>query len=326
MNEDAAAQLRRLLQIIPRINDGKAHSLDAVARVAGTDADTVLQDLLVLSNRLGDPGGFVAGLQLYIESSDGGISVCAQQFKRPMALTAGELCALELGLAMLRAERPVAEHAAIDGARARLRKVVAKLPRDDIPDLPHHAALGAAGDSQHLATLRSALRDHRKVQITYRAGAAQESTSRTVSPYGLVAARGAWYLVGYADDRDAVRVFRVDRIEAARLLASRFEVPPSFSLESVVREGRVFHTEAAQTVRVRYSPRIARWIAEREQLPVAADGSVTVDYPLADAQWAVRHVLQYGPEAQVMAPEPVRQAVVDRLRAIVVGGPPKDSV
>jgi predicted DNA-binding transcriptional regulator YafY len=66
-------------------------------------------------------------------------------------------------------------------------------------------------------------------------------------------------------------------------------------------------------MKVRYSPRIAQWIAEREEGETANDGSFVVDHPLADHDWAVRHVLQYGPEAEVLEPESVRAAVKVRL-------------
>ena len=39
---------------------------------------------------------------------------------------------------------------------------------------------------------------------------------------------------------------------------------------------------------------------------MASDGSVTETYQVADPHWIVRHVLQYGPEAEVVEPEEVR--------------------
>jgi predicted DNA-binding transcriptional regulator YafY len=65
---------------------------------------------------------------------------------------------------------------------------------------------------------------------------------------------------------------------------------------------------------VRYSPRVARWVAEREGLELAADGSLTMEHPVADEAWAVRHVLQYGPDAEVLVPETMRHLILERLR------------
>ena len=41
-----------------------------------------------------------------------------------------------------------------------------------------------------------------------------------------------------------------------------------------------------------------------------------MEHPLADRDWAVRHVLQYGPDVTVLEPAEVREAVVRRLEAM----------
>ena len=41
-----------------------------------------------------------------------------------------------------------------------------------------------------------------------------------------------------------------------------------------------------------------------------------MEYPLADTHWAVRYVLQYGPQAEVLAPESLRKQVAERLTKI----------
>jgi predicted DNA-binding transcriptional regulator YafY len=37
---------------------------------------------------------------------------------------------------------------------------------------------------------------------------------------------------------------------------------------------------------------------------------------VADVRWALRHVLQYGPEAEVLEPPELREEIIARLRAI----------
>lgn len=318
MTADAALQLRRLLHAIPKLSDGQAHSVDEVARVARTDRNTVLRDLFSLTERLNEPGGFIPGLQVYIDSRRRGVRIAnARHFRRPMGLTLGELSALQLGLAMLRAERTPNEYAPIDRARTRLRKAVAKLPADEWQAATRHAEFGAAGEQSHLSVIRDCIRKRRKARIKYRTANAEDPQVRVICPYGLIASRGAWYVVAHADDRDAVRIFRLDRMEEAKQLTAVFQAPEPFSIASVVHDGRVFQANDAESLRVRYSPAVARWIEERERVPLAADGSVTVEYPLADAQWAVRHVLRYGADAEVLAPEAVRVAVIERLLGIV---------
>lgn len=310
----ASEQLRRVLHLIPTLSDGETHAIDEVARKAGVERSVLLKDIESISQRFEVPGGFVEGLQIYIESDS--ISVVPNHFLRPMRLTRAELLAVELGLAMLRAERPPEEHHAIDSARERLRGVIAKLPDEEIGSDFRMATLSSAGDLEHLRRLREAFRQHRQVRLTYRKAGDQEASSRVICPYGIVFASGMWYAVARCEGADGVRIFRLDRIAQVEQLEARYDSPREFSINSIVRDGRAFQADGAETLRVRYSPRIARWIAEREGKSLADDGSLVVDHPLADTEWAVRHVLQYGAEAEVLEPHPVRDEICRRLRAI----------
>jgi predicted DNA-binding transcriptional regulator YafY len=92
-----------------------------------------------------------------------------------------------------------------------------------------------------------------------------------------------------------------------------------FSLDTVIKDGEAFQAATPGILRLRYSPRIARWIAEREGKTLAEDGSLTRDHPLADRDWAVRHVLQYGADVTVLEPAEVREAVRHRLEAMAAG-------
>ena len=317
----AAAQLRRILQLIPHLADDKEHTFAEIAERIGVDEATVRGDIRSVSERFGDePGGFVEKVQIYVEADR--VALMSSHFRRPMRLTSAELRALELGLAMLRTERPPDEHPVIDRARARLRDTLARLPADPIPDLLSHAALGPGGSADHLAAIRTSLSARRKLRLTYRRGGAEDAAERSICPYALVAASGMLYVVARCEGSEGIRVFRLDRIEDATALAEKYEIPEAFSLDDIVRDGRVLHGEKPRTLVVRYSARIARWIAEREGLSLAEDGSLTHSHPLADVQWAVRHVLQYGPDAEVLSPPDVRAEVARRLDAAMasVGG------
>lgn len=96
-----------------------------------------------------------------------------------------------------------------------------------------------------------------------------------------------------------------------------FEPPAEFSVDAVLRERKMFVAEGVGALRVRYSARVARWVAEREGVPVDADGTVTLEHPLADPHWALRHVLQYGPDAEVLEPVEIRAAIAEGLREVL---------
>jgi len=311
MAETAAGQLRRILHLIPMCEDDAPHPIDQMAAALDSDRKTLLRDLKALSDRFDDPGGFVEGVQVFVEP--GRFSLKSDHFRRPMRLTLGELGALDLGLAMLERERPPDEQDAIRRARERLNLVLTKLPRDARLDSDMTADQGADADPETLRVLRDALRHGRMLSIRYAGASAAEATERQVGPLALAPSRGHWFLVALFEGN--IRIYRVDRIEAASELDDAFKRPNGFSYEEVVQNGRIFHGTPDQTLVVRYSARIAPWIAEREGKEPGPDGSVTVEYPLGDPDWAVRHVLQYGPDAEVVGPAAVR----NRVREVLLG-------
>ena len=311
----AADQLRRVLHLIPALADDQDHPVSEVASLLGVDRKTLLGDLRALVDRTDDPPGFVNGVSIYLEGDR--LSLHGSHFLRPMRLTRAELVALELGLAMLRSERPAEEHRLIDAARTQLHAVLARLP-DETPQADGHSGeIASPVPPDLLATVREAARRRRKVALAYQRADESRPTDRTVCPYALVYASGMWYLVAHCERSDGLRIFRLDRIRTAHPTPERFAVPEDFSVAAVTAEGRAFVDDGAGRVTVRYSPRVARWIAEREGHTLADDGSLTLEHPLADVDWAVRHVLQYGPDAEVLAPEAARNAVRDRLERIL---------
>ena len=311
MSDTAAAQLKRVLDLIPRLADGEEHPIGSVASAAGLTEEQVLRDLASISERFDTPGGFVEGVSILVEQDT--VCVTAREFHRPMRLTMPELCALELGLVMLRRERTPAEHASIDGALARLRLAISQVPSNDRHEGTRWADLAGAGSAEHLSVIRSAIARHRRLALGYRSGGATESTVRDVSPHALVFAEQMWYLLASADD-GTMRFFRLDRVESVRVLEESCERDETAAVR-VQEAGRAFRSDTAHRMTVRYSPRIARWVAEREGARLADDGSLTMEHPVADESWAVRHVLQYGPDAEVLAPDSMRELLRDRLSA-----------
>lgn len=310
MTTDASVRLRRLLAVLPLFADRGEVSLTEMARRTGVDSAELLDDLSALTERDDVPGGFVDSISIELGAER--VAIRASHFLRPMRITVPELCALELGTAMLRTTSTPDDWNAIDRARSRIRKLIVKLPLDDTP-LPWHATPPAGSNSPLLATLRQAITTHRKVRVGYRGGDDRETTERTIAPFGALPSHGTWYIVGEADGANGIRFYRLDRMSTVHLLPESFDVPRDFALDTVLNAGRPFRSTETATMRVRYSAHIARWIGERESQPLSDDGSITIVHQVADREWAVRHMLQYGPDAEVLEPESLRDDLAQRL-------------
>jgi len=172
------------------------------------------------------------------------------------------------------------------------------------------------GHDQFRGVFADAIREAKRLHILYLKPGDSEPRERALEPLRLVYANGRWYALARAAGEDRVRVFRMDRILDAKLSAARFETG-SFDAGAVTDEaGHVFAAADAVTARVRYSPRVARWILERTRAAANADGSVTLEHRVADADWLARHVLQYGADAQVEDPPELRAHVARVARSL----------
>ena len=120
------------------------------------------------------------------------------------------------------------------------RSALRKLPFDR--DLPDSAAPvlfverpGTASEAATVRALAAALHDRRRVQFRYRGIHRNEVSQRVIHPWGLLLQWGFWYLVGWDEEKEGRRVFRVGRIERCRTVGSgasgEYTIPPGFRLK-----------------------------------------------------------------------------------------------
>jgi predicted DNA-binding transcriptional regulator YafY len=167
-----------------------------------------------------------SGVPIYAEQGrTGGYCVDKARTLPPVNLTPGEAVAMAVALRRL------------DGtpfratAGSALRKLVAAMHADDAAVAHDLAArihlLDGAGVAPSIPrVIADALYPRRVLRISYgdRAGA---DTMREVEPLGYVGSATYWYLVAWCRLRDAVRVFRTDRITSVSITT---EVPPPRTL------------------------------------------------------------------------------------------------
>ena len=317
--DDASAQLKRLLIAIAALGDDQPHRLADIAQLVGTSEDVLARDLRTLVTRFDDaPGGFIEGVQLAFHHDM--VQLESPLLRRPMGLSPSELAAIELGLAALEQELPPHEAKVAAAARERVGRAATSADASAKSGDSHAAMFNASdNDGAHLSLLRSAIATRKKTAIRYRSAAADGDSERAVHPHGLVFARGRWYLVGHCERVSDIRIFRLDRMTAVDVLTADAEVPEFVDFAAQFADGRVLQRNAEERLRVSYSPKIARWIVESEAVSKQLDGSVIVDHPLLDDEWAIHHVLQYGPDATVLAPVRIQVMLRERLAAMLGG-------
>jgi predicted DNA-binding transcriptional regulator YafY len=207
-----------------RASAPRARSAHRLAERFEVGVRTIQRDILALQE---------AGVPIWATPGPGGgYTIDPGHTLPPLNFTASEAAAIALAMAR---SGPMP----FDGAaRTALHKVVAAMSatgRDGAADLLARIHLLHA--KQELAAapvvraVEQAVVERRVLCLDYRDKHGHPTVARRVEPLGFVGSEHDWYLVGSCRLRDAVRVFRLDRITTIEVTAERSPERPPVALD-----------------------------------------------------------------------------------------------
>jgi proteasome accessory factor BC len=221
-------------------------------------------------------------------------------FRAPPRLTPLEARAIRLALEFVGPMIAADAHTPLERVRRKLEETFGEFELAQTPELDVPPA-----EEDLVSTFSDAIRARRLVEIEYLKEGEKQPTTRVVEPYQLERELPHWYLHAFDRKNDASRSFRLDRIRSAKKLREQFERRPEFDPQ---RFG------GTQTVRIWYSPSVARWEVERGATPLA-DGSAVRETP-AGEDWLLAEILSYQGEAAVLEPAALRKKVATRAKEL----------
>ena len=312
--------MRRLLALLPYLLAHPGARVATVARVFGITEKQLVADLGVLWF-CGLPGmmpGDYIEVDMDTVEGEGVIHVSNAEFlARPLRLSADEALGLLVALRVLRETGQLNERELIDRVITRLEEAAGQ-------------ATGAADkvavrvdtweDPEIRTTVRQALDRGRRLHLQYWVPTRDETTERDVDPMRLVLSDGWTYLEGWCHRAEDVRLFRLDRVATARMLADP-SAPPPQARPRDLSAGLFQPSPDDALATMELDPQVA-WVAEYypcEEVIEAADGSLRVRLRVADPRWLRRLALRLGGSARIVEPadlaEAVREDAVQALAA-----------
>lgn len=261
-----------------------------------------LEEYLSLLNLVNFGGGCYT---VYAQLEDDTVRVLKEMygdtFRAPPRLTPLEARAIRLALEFVGPTIAADARSPLERVRAKLEETFGQfeLPRGPEPHV-------AAEEEDLVATLSEGIRERRLVELEYLKEEEQEPTGHLVEPYSLERRLPHWYVHTWDRTRGAERSFRLDRMRRARLTGESFESRPGFEPQWL---------RGARTVRVWYSPAVARFQVERGAVPLA-DGAALADLAVGDADWLVSEIFSACGEAVVVEPDDLRARVGERSVAL----------
>jgi len=315
-------KIRRMLQLLERLQSGRPHSTAELARLCDVSRRTVFRDIKMLQE---------AGIPVLYDAAQQGYWISSHSLLPPMNLTLAETLSL-----LVLAENAAAPERGIpfqDAARDAALKLQSNLPSHLGPfasELAHTVQVemepqaDLSGAELHYERILRCLTDRCKIRIWYHSLAEKKDLLTLLSPYRLLFRRHTWYVIGRSSLHRSVRIFHLGRILRSELTSDSYQIPPRFSLKnyfgnawSLVREPR-----ARTVIQIRFQPLVAENVAEVCWHPTqktswnddgTLDFTVTVDGIHEISWW----ILSYGDQAKVLGPPALQQLIRQRAAQMV---------
>jgi proteasome accessory factor C len=304
----ATERLPRLLSLVPYLLARPGVPVAEVAADFGITEKQLRRDLELLW-MCGLPGYGPGDL---IDLSFAGDTVTVTHdagMRRPLRLTTAEAAALLVALRTLADVPGVVDTAAVQRATAKVEQAVGDAGLSGV-------AVGLTREeAETTAIVRGALEADRALRIVYYTAGRDAVSQRTVDPMRLLIVEGRSYLEAWCRRVEAVRLFRLDRVEDAEVLDEPAAPPPDAE-PTDVSEG-LFRPSDEHRSAVLLLEREARWVAEYypvDEVVELGDERVTVRLRYADPAWLVRLVLGLGAGARLLEPPELVAEVGRRAR------------
>lgn len=277
---------------------------------------TLYRDLAFLRDVLGAPLDSVGeddgqGYRYAIEEGE--------RFELPgLWLTSEELAALMALESLIARSDPGVLAGALAPFRARVEKLLnehagtQRQPLDRIRVIPWGAR---KLDQQVFRAVAGAVLARKQLKFRYRARTTGADSVRHVSPQRLTHYRDNWYLDAYDHDKEALRSFAVDRIGMVEQLdQSAIDRAERELDDTLAASYGIFAGAPRAWATLRFSAKAARWVADEHWHSLQegrwlADGGYELKVPYSNSRELVMDVLRYGPDAQVVAPQSLREEI-----------------
>jgi len=186
--------------------------------------------------------------------------------------------------------------------------------------------------SRTLSAINRSIQNRLTLGIRYRSLASDDPKAYSINPEALVVYDGSIYIAArLADparsrssaDADAIRFFKLDRVEEAKPSSRSFERSAE-TVESMLADSMTIFrsTKAPRRYRIRIDAARARWAAEKpfhpgQKVRSQRDGGVILEIERAWDDEMIPQLLGLAEHAEVLEPADVRDRLVDTARRIV---------
>lgn len=186
---------------------------------------------------------------------------------------------------------------------------------------------------RHLTSIMEAMTENSEIVIRYKKYTSSEPDTYTLRPYAVKEFAKRWYIVAYCLERDALRVYGLDRIMDLDITGSKFRMPKDFDIDRLFATsfGIYIPESKGQTIVFRTTPKEAnflrdlpihlsqRELPEKEKKKFISNSSISdervyFELFVCPNDALIMEFCKHGTRLEVISPVSVREAVAAELR------------
>ncbi len=172
--------------------------------------------------------------------------------------------------------------------------------------------------AQTYQVLAEAMEGRRIVDMKYYSAGRNVTTRRKIEPYHLRLVDGAWYCIGFCQERQEVRTFAMDRILSLAITDEEFEIPETFSIEEYLGDSWVIERGTPRRISIEFDSSQVPYLREKQwhhsqEINTLSDGGFRMTVTTGSLGEIMRWVLSFGSHAKVIEPEDLRQQIAEEL-------------
>lgn len=172
-----------------------------------------------------------------------------------------------------------------------------------------------------LTSVMDAMTGNNEITIGYHKYTRSEEESFTLRPYAVKEVAKRWYIVAHCIERDAIRVYGLDRVTRLEISARTFTMPKGFDVDEIFATsfGIYLPEGPGRTITFRTTHREARFLRDlpihrsQEEIPSRDRDHVTFSIFVCPDTDLIMEFCKRGSRVEVLSPADVREAVAEEL-------------
>ena len=186
-----------------------------------------------------------------------------------------------------------------------------------------------------LTPVMQAMEEGRELEIAYSKYKSESTDILHVQPFAVKEHQRRWYLIGFCreraasqktpnSDREAWRVYGMDRIKSLRETGSTFRLPKGFDVEELFSESYgIFFPRTGEkpvTIRFKVTENEARYLRDlplhwsQEEEGTAEDGKRVFRIRVIPNEDLMMEFCSHAENLEILEPESIRDSIAERLR------------